>query len=228
MTVPRILRTPLRTRLLLGLGGALVGMLVFSLMTDGRSTRERAAAWAADHATVLPQTLEDLAAYPLDYQRAILKALPAEQKSQLWRTQLRQLLSDRPNLSVDQRAFVEYAIDLASPEAFAAENPPDLCERIAGLFPNPDDRRYFRQVASAATPEFGWRPTFVTLAEGVRSSLVARARQEDCTCRGLGACECPLLDACVNADCETNEDCGCIFALECNRICEFILNRPTR
>ena len=96
MTRRGITWKPRRSRLLLVLGGVLVGAVVMSLMTDTRSTRERAEAWAADHAAVLPQTLEDLAAYPIEYQREILKALPNAEKSRLWRMQLRQLLSERP------------------------------------------------------------------------------------------------------------------------------------
>jgi hypothetical protein len=215
----------MRVRILVGLASVLVIMLGVTLIADRRPIGERATAWAASHASTLPSTLEELAGYPREYRREILKALPAATKSDLWRTQLRKFAADRPNLTAAQRSFVQYAIDLASPASFEpGANPPELCDRIAELFPNAEDRKAFTTLTSVAEPVFAWRSTMVTLTERVRAKMVTNAKAEDCGCRGSGLCECSLLDVCVNEDCNQIEDCGCIFVGTCTRVCRFIID----
>jgi hypothetical protein len=219
--------TSLRFRLLLGFVIVLMGTLVYSFVADKRPIGARAMAWAAGHTDVLPQTLGELAAYPAPYRREILKALPPERQSQLWRTQLRQFAADRPNLTAEQRSFVQYAIDVTGPESFQpGANPPELCERIAQLFPKVEDRHAFTKLASATTPTFAWRPAFVSLTERVRAKVVTNADERECGCRGSGFCECPLLDVCESEECTQVEDCGCIFVAMCTKVCNFILAEP--
>jgi len=213
-------------RLLASLGVLAAGVLVFALVADRSPVGVRAAAWAATHTSSLPQTLDDLAAYPPDYRREIFKALPAETQSALWRTQLRQFAADRPNLTTGQREFVNYVIDLVSPESFQpGANPPELCERVAKMFPNKEDRESFSKISEGVTPTFAWQPAMLTLTERVREKVFASAQRSggDCNCRGAGFCECSAFEACYAADCNQVEECGCIFLGNCNRQCEFIL-----
>jgi hypothetical protein len=211
-------------RLLIGVGIVLTGLFVFALVADRSPIGVRATAWAASHAASLPQTLEELAAYPPDYRREILKALPPEAKSALWRAQLRKFAADRPTLTAEQVAFVNYAIDVASPESFRpGANPPELCDRVAQLFPKMEDRRLFSKIATGVTPTFAWRSTVLTMTERVREKVFAQAGLGSCTCRGLGMCECGVLEACESSRCAPADDCGCIFLGECNKTCEFIL-----
>jgi hypothetical protein len=212
-------------RLLLVLGIMLTGVTVFALTADRSPIGDRATAWAVGHSSSLPQTLEELAAYPPVYRREIVKALPPETKSALWRAQLRRFVADRPNLTVGQREFMSYAIDVASPEAFApGANPPELCERIAKMFPNAEDRAQFRLIAEGVAPTFAWRPAVITLTERVRERVFASAQAEECNCRGLGLCECSLLEGCSPLDCTPADNCGCVFVGSCNRVCEFMLS----
>ncbi len=209
-------------RLFSVLGVALAGAVTFALVADRSPIGVRAAAWAADHAAALPQTLEDLAAYPPVYRREIMKALPPETQSAMWRAQLRKFAADRPNLSVGQRDFISYAIEVSSPEAFQpGANPPELCERIAKLFPDAADRELFKVIATDVAPRFAWRPAVITLAEQVRSRVLTNAqRSQECTCRGAGFCECSLLELCVSGECTPADNCGCVFVGSCNKICE--------
>jgi len=225
MTAIRNVLSSMRVRVFISLAIVSVGMAAYSLAADKRSVSDRATAWAANHTASLPSTLEELAAYPEAYRLQIFKALPAAEKSRLWRVQMQRFVADRPNLTAEQRAFVQYASDLASPASFEpGANPPELCERVAELFPNVEDRRAFTKLGSVAAPAFAWRPAAVSLGETVRSRFTTNAQRDNCNCRGQGWCECSALDFCVNGDCNQVEECGCIFLGMCNRVCEFVIS----
>src|SRR6476619_4307432 len=98
---------------------------------DRRTERERAGAWANSHVSALPKSLAQLAAYPEDYRKAIFKAMPAADKSRLWREQL-QIVLDREPLDNEQRTFIEKTIALATPLSFEPNQPtPEVCPEIA-------------------------------------------------------------------------------------------------
>jgi hypothetical protein len=226
MTTPWKLPKSLRTRFTLVFAVALASVAAIAAATfDSRPAEVRAAEWVARHLQALPATLNDYAAYPIEYRREIRKALSPETQSRLWRAQLRGFLVARPDLTAEQRAFVESAIDVASPESFRpGADTPELCERIAQLFPNREDRQQLAKLGAGVTPSFGLRPALVTLKERIHARLTANASNLDCDCRGMGFCECSLLDACVTKECNQVEDCGCIFVGRCTNVCEFILN----
>src|SRR5262245_17043656 len=81
---------------------------------DHRTERERANAWVKSHPNALPKSLAELAAFPEDYRKAIFKALPAADKSRMWREQLQTVL-DREMLTNEQRSFIEQTIVQAEP-----------------------------------------------------------------------------------------------------------------
>jgi hypothetical protein len=63
-------------------------------------------AWVAAHRDRLPQTLEDLAKYPMAYRRAIQGAVAPEVRSGFWCDHLRSFLGPDSALSDAQKALV--------------------------------------------------------------------------------------------------------------------------
>jgi hypothetical protein len=191
---------------------------------DNRSERVRAADWATAHRESLPQTLDVFAAYPQPYRSAMLKVMAPELQSRLWQDQLTRFLAKYPELTAEQRTFVNHAMSIANPENFkAGVKPPDVCEQIGKLFPKPEHRQWFSKLGSVIKPAFSVESKLIAFGESVRSKVVLRAFARDCNCAGFGICECGLLDSCRNSDCNEVEDCGCIFIGTCTRTCSFIL-----
>lgn len=199
---------------------ALLGIGAVNL--DQRTTRQRADAWAAGHASTI--TLEELAGYPKEYRQALFHALPAAEQSRLWHVQLQRVLDTEPNLTADQRAFIVHAMALATPASFMKDMPkPEVCPDIARLFTNVVQKEKVRTIASFATPARSFGATWVKMTETVRSAVSLRAAKFDCSCHGLGLCECGLLASCLSGDCNRTNECGCIWAGECDRMCEGII-----
>ena len=187
---------------------------------DHRTTRQRADAWAAAHASASPATLEELAGYPAEYRQAIFSALPPAEQSRLWHVQLQRVLDTEPNLTGDQRAFLVKAMALATPASFMKDMPkPEVCDDIAMLFTNPLQKEKVRAIAVGATPARTFNATWVKVSERVRSAVMLGAADFDCSCRGQGLCECGLITACINGDCNHTQNCGCIWEGECDKMC---------
>ncbi len=201
-----------------GLAVAVVAATVVTVMNlDHRTEKQRAEAWAARHAA--PASLEALAAYPAAYRQALFSALPPAEQSRLWREQF-QIVLDTETLTPAQRAFVVKAMDMVTPASFAKDAPhPEVCTDIAQLFTNPKQKEKVRTIASFATPSRTAGALWVNATERIRSAVNVKAAYP-CSCSGLGICECGLLMTCVYGDCETNNNCGCIWAGECDKMCQ--------
>ena len=198
---------------------ALAGIGAVNL--DRRTESERAGAWAKSHARALPKTLAQLAAYPEDYRKAIFTAMPAADKSRMWREQL-QIVLDRETLDNGQRTFLEKTIALATPASFEPNQPtPEVCPDIARLFTNPDLRAKVTKLGSFAPPSRGVWSTVANVTQTIHRAVGLNARQINCDCRGLGLCECGLTEACTAAGgCNRTENCGCIWSGTCDKYCE--------
>ena len=188
---------------------------------DQRTERERAGAWADSHASALPKTLAQLAAYPEDYRKAIFHAMPPAEKSRMWREQL-QVVLDRETLNNEQRTFIEKTIALATPASFEPNQPtPEVCADIATLFTDPDLREKVTKLGSVAPPSHTVWSTVANVNRTLHRAVTLNARAMRCECRGLGLCECGLTQACItDGTCSQNEDCGCIWSGTCYGICE--------
>jgi len=209
---------------------AVTGVTVMARM-DARPVTDRAKAWVASHRQVLPQTLEEYAAYPVEYQRAIFEAYTPQDKSRMWRTQLQLVLDHERNLSPAQQAFIRQSIAQATPESFEPlATTPNVCPRVAELFADMKSKRLFNQLGTATTPSSALRPMLVSLTEKIRAKFVTQADAEACNCHGHGFCECGSLSSCMGGNsCTHNMNCGCIWSSECDSVCEFIMqNSPVR
>lgn len=199
---------------------ATAGMIAADSFVDGD---HRAKEWTSAHAAALPSSLEELAAYPEVYRRAIIQALSPAEKSRLWQMQLSNVLRTEA-LTREQRDFVREAMEIVRPSNFASgANPPDLCERIAKLFPNTRVQRMFRATAlgTGVPPEYSLQPVLLSLSEHVHSLMSLNAQPWTCTCRNDGWCECGFGYDCINPDgcTECEGCCGCFFGSTCNRLC---------
>lgn len=188
---------------------------------DQRTERERAGAWANSHTNRLPKSLAQLAAYPEDYRKAIFHAMPAADKSRMWREQLQTVLISE-TLNNEQRTFIEQTIALATPASFAPNQPtPEVCPDIARLFTNPDLRAKVTKLGTVTPPSRGMWSTVAMMSQTVHRAVGLNARGFKCDCRGLGLCECGLTEACIaTGGCEQTEDCGCIWTGTCDKYCE--------
>lgn len=188
---------------------------------DQRTERARAGAWANSHASALPKSLAQLAAYPEDYRKAIFKAMPAADKSRMWREQL-QIVLDREPLDNEQRTFVEKTIALATPASFEPNQPtPEVCPDIARLFTDPDLRAKVTKLGTITPPARSVWSTVANASQTIHRAVGLNARGFKCDCRGLGLCECGLTEACISTGgCEQTEDCGCIWSGTCDKYCE--------
>lgn len=192
-----------------------------SVNLGGRTVYARADAWVAARAGALPNTLGELAAYPQAYREAIVKALPAAEKSRLWHEQLQGLLDTRRDLTSEQREFIQHTMTLVTVESFApnAEHP-KVCRDMFTLFPDPEMRIQVSKLGTSTAPERRARAVLVSAMERIRNSVTVRAIDE-CNCAGgVPWCNgCKLLDTCTPGNCTTGATCGCIWTEPCNGLC---------
>jgi hypothetical protein len=196
---------------------------------DQRTERARAGDWANSHASALPKSLAQLAAYPEDYRKAIFKAMPAADKSRMWREQL-QIVLDRETLDNEQRTFIEKTIALATPVSFEPNQPtPEVCPDIARLFTDPDLRAKVTKLGTVTPPSRSAWSTVASVSETIHRTVGLTASGFKCDCRGLGLCECGLTEACVSTGgCQQTEDCGCIWSGTCDKYCEVPIQTTLR
>lgn len=162
---------------------ALVGILVLGVaellfaITDTRTAAERAKAWAVSNEASLPMTLEEIAAFPREYREAIRESLPADVRSTLWRSQFRRFLDDNPNLTEEQRAFVERQIQQFTPENIERANAEkdttvfDICERGPELFPDRELMQVFNILGWNAAPQASWSSTVAATRSRLGSAV---------------------------------------------------------
>lgn len=100
----------------------------------------KAWAWLDAYHGPLPSTLEELARYPVAQRMVILTSLDPQTRSRIWREHFQRHLDQDANLTSDQRAVLEDALALFSPELFstpgdhAGNELPALLERAKKAF----------------------------------------------------------------------------------------------
>jgi hypothetical protein len=100
-------------------------LLVFAVAEPGRAAgagqcaTAQAWAWLDTQKGPLPGTSEELAHYPVPQRMVIVASLDAQTRSRLWREHFQGHLDHDRNLTSAQRAVLEDAVALFSPELFA-------------------------------------------------------------------------------------------------------------
>jgi hypothetical protein len=82
----------------------------------------------------LREAAANIDAYPALYRRAIMVKLSPADRSDAWRAFFSNYIDSHPSLAPDQIAVLHEAIDIASPDAFAAAISPELKERVSRVF----------------------------------------------------------------------------------------------
>ena len=119
--------------------------------------RDEIQAWIERHRDDLPQTLDEVARYPIPFRKAIVFAVSPETRVSLWGEHLSTFLAPGSELSAEQQAAIRESIALL-PEIFGSERGTDdarararvIQKRIRPLF---SPEQGFRIFASLGPPE---------------------------------------------------------------------------
>jgi hypothetical protein len=165
--------TRTRRRLTLCLVLGLMTLPVEALLLPVALTPDPAEAafeWAAERSPEeLAAAVSEIESYPVPYRRALMSQLDPAARSSVWRTRFQAYLEAQPDLNITQRAILNEAIELASPEAFQPPLRPDLQQRIQQVF---GEAQLHLEGAAAAE-------LFVTLGpEDVREANALPIRQQ--------------------------------------------------
>ena len=95
-----------------------------ALWIDG-SQRDRAEAWARNHQTSLPATVEQLALFPPEYQDAVFGVMADDAKARLWKNYLQSTAERHPLLTARQRALLREFAGAITPADFAPNGRPN-------------------------------------------------------------------------------------------------------
>ena len=197
--------------------------------------------WAASlDPTELRHAAAHIDTYPGLYRKAIMGSLSPADRSDAWRAYFRGYADSHPTLTADQRAVIQEAIDIASPEAFSPPVSPAVKERIGKIFTKSETLLG----KTAATELFvtlgpkepvGENPLPLTqrLADRVRSWRVVSAASADdpigCNCNiDIDTCDVlpdPWLKCSELYTCEFDLDwpmCGPLWCWACTGWCKII------
>jgi hypothetical protein len=113
-------------------------------------------AWLDRHPDALPQTLDELARFPVAFRRVLINAVTPDVRVRLWREHLETFLRSESVLSEPQRRMVAAAIPRL-PDLLAAPAPnPVIIEwerQIATVFSRPEAARVFALIGPPEPPE---------------------------------------------------------------------------
>jgi hypothetical protein len=198
---------------------------------------QAASAWAADQrADDLRAASQQIDAYPTVYRRAIMSALTPADRSGAWRAHFRRFLAAHPELTAAQRAVVEDAIAIATPDALGRADA-ETRTRISALFNQARDV-FGNDTANALFVTLGTEqsvradilPLRQRLADRVRSWRVANASSPDCNCNSdVDTCtvwpESDWLECSERYACEFDTTwpmCGPFWSWACNGWCRVV------
>jgi hypothetical protein len=199
-----------------------VHVMVVADTFDPRPTSALAEEWVRRNADNLPNTLEDLTAFPIVYRKQIFKALRPEDKSRLWREQLTAFLRTE-QLTPAQQEFVSEMIVRLTPEVYApfvdqASVFQESCKQGAALF-SKEQRHVFSVLGGTQRSPSSWETIRIAAVHRLRSAVSLRAT-------GVVDCDCTLDSWCTSCDaCETrvcykqDSGCGCFWSYECRKVC---------
>jgi hypothetical protein len=150
---------------------------------------DAAMAWAQGRSAAQLQSAGlEIDAYPPVYRRAIMVAMDPADRSLVWRTHLRRFLRTHRELTNEQAAVIEQAIDLASSDAFAPPLSPDVKEQITRIYgealtvlgPKVTDELFVS--LGPKKPVTNALPLSQRIADSIRNWSVLNAEYPDCNC----------------------------------------------
>lgn len=207
--------------LLIGVLGLALSTVYLPGAAFAEAACQQAQRWVESHRAELPQTYDEFSAYPVSMRRAIFRAATPEARSELWSTHLGQYLAGHSDLSAKQVSVIRQALDLATPELFAA---------VEGA---PGNRRQINPVLAALDKEIraAFEPAqaseiFAILGKpdsGANGVLIVRHASPDtsgiqCSCSSSSDW-CSGNYSCYSANCDQTGGCGTLWLYTCDGLC---------
>jgi hypothetical protein len=182
-------RRRLTVSLVLGLMTLPAEALLFPVaMTPnpGVAAVEWAASLSPDDLTAASNRIDQ---YPPIYRRAIMGELDPAERSSAWRLQFSRYLSTHPSLTEAQRAVVQEAIAMATPDVFAPPVRPELREKVQDVFKRAtsllgpkDAGELFVTMGPRTGQVVNALPLRERIANQIRSWRTVSADSADCNC----------------------------------------------
>jgi hypothetical protein len=208
---------------------AIASAVLFGLQATPAATEEKAcdvaARWVKENPQDLPFSLDAVAALPPVFKRIVVNSFTPERKSALWREHLLRFLA-KEKLTDEQRAFVQMAINFATPALYrdAANGRTALAQARHSAH----HKAIRKQAIALFSPQM--RRVFADLGYGTTAPapLPATLRTVSFNAAFGGACECEIGDNwCSVEHCkeppsgceETTTGCGFLGCGPCDGTC---------
>jgi hypothetical protein len=181
-------------------------------------------AWVAANASVLPDTLEELSAYPVEYRKAIVGALSPEKKQILWQQQIRNYIATTPGLPSERRLFLARVLAaMDDPQFFVTKDGKpalavarDICAEAKGVL-SPDEKPLFTTLGPPKATYSTWESKRLNVGQMLSSVFAVNAGRWVCPCAIDSWCGC---SSCGAAFCnERPDECGCFGIWQCDGDC---------
>lgn len=220
-----------------------VPMLGSVSILKGATVEKRAETWVEGRLANLPEGLNEYAALPKEYRRAVYHRLSAEQRVSLWHEQL-DLFAETARLSPSTLSTIRYIRQALTVHMFKKDRTAEdlaaltaLCGKLKAAL-TPDQAKIFGELGSIGRPSFAARlqGAQVRLLEAIASTTQAwfgayasnyGTRSVICSCNIGSWCSCwecrngpPYpYDLCF-PEWSPPDECGCFNAYECNGNCD--------
>ncbi|WP_141716621.1 bacteriocin fulvocin C-related protein [Streptomyces sp. SID4917] len=165
-----------------------------------QSSQPQAQAWVEANKGNLPRTYTEITKHSEPYRKAILRALPPQDRTQLWLDHFEHYRAAHPDLSASQTQVIDQARELA-PKLLLSEE--DVSQKV-------------RRLEDVAKREFG--------REGA-ADLLARLGPADAGLGPLAYCSCATESDYCSGSCRRGgctiipSDCGFLYQYDCNGLC---------
>lgn len=222
-----------RTRLLVCLVAVAVLLPVETILLRAISTpdsQDAVRSWVAGLSTAeLVGAADQIQRYPLSYRKEIMRALPADQRSGVWRDHLQTYIDTHPALDETSAIAIQAAMGLLSPAAFEA---PDRAvrdqlvlvgEQLTELLGREEAEYLLYRLGPVDGTFVSLEPLTERFANYVRQMVVALAQQDDCECSTSFGCDGQTTHCSDTIGCEPYDDwpaCGWGWYQECDGMCK--------
>jgi hypothetical protein len=180
--------------------------------------------WIEANRTHLPQTYDEFVKLPIAYQSAVFDALPADTKSELWRTHLTRYLEQHPSLDKAKVKLIDQALDFINqPMTFETPHSDPLWDVLVGQHAKGLEKKFrslFGDEAAAIVSRLAREnqssmPIMEVDATGLKAVL-------QCSCSTASDYCSPSPYRCYtnNPTCSQTSGCGTFFIYTCNGTCQ--------
>lgn len=167
--------------------------------------------------------------YPLQYRREIMRALPNEKRSEVWRTHLDAYLQTHPQLDDTAKGLVRTASDLLKPEIFAGPSDAEravlhgVVEQLQATIGQEETEYLLYRLGPRDGTFASFEPIAMQLSNKVRNIFVASAQMWDCDCNMWAGCF-SWSSSCTQAVlCKIDQEwpsCGWAWMDPCDGMCQ--------